>query len=140
MSSHNNRHLLAGTPAGVQRSKNPVSVRKLKMDFNEPFYTNNKVGNEYFTLEKSCGNTCEICPMLRPLFTIQALQASAAGPAPQGGPRGPQGSGAPKPRSLGVPEPRGLGAPEPWKPDDPRGPKGHPPPLLTQFYVLTYSH
>ena len=70
MSSHNNRHLLAGTPAGVQRSKNPVSVRKLKMDFNEPFYTNNKVGNEYFTLEKSCGNTCEICPMLDIASTV----------------------------------------------------------------------
>ena len=78
---------------------------------------------------------------IRPLFTIQALQASAAGPAPQGGPVGPQGCGAPKPRSLGVPEPRGLGGPRsPKKPDYPRGPKGHPPPLLTQFYVLTYSY
>ena len=64
MSSNNASSLLVRTLAGAQRFTNPVSVPKLKMDFNEPFYTNNRVGNEIFTLKKAWGITCEKCPML----------------------------------------------------------------------------
>ena len=63
MSHSNFSHLPMGTPRGAQKS-NPVSVPKFAMDFSEPAYCNNKVGDNIFKLQKLCSQRCQICPML----------------------------------------------------------------------------
>ena len=56
-------NLPRGTPTGAQRIS-PASVHKFNMDFNEPYYTNNKEGMEVFRLRRVCGPRCLVCPML----------------------------------------------------------------------------
>ena len=58
---------------------------------------------------------------------------------PRGAPEGPRAPGPQSPGASGSQSPGALGPRSPKKPDYPRGPKGHPPPLLTQFYDLTLS-
>ena len=56
-------NLPTGMPRGAERT-NPTSVPKFMMDFPEPAYSNNKVGNSILKLERLCTRRCQICPML----------------------------------------------------------------------------